>query len=167
MGTLSLQSDPTLPQGYLKIDGVTAATLTTAGISGVLYKPATATNGQVLTYNGTSWVAGVVPVSGGVSIDSSSITAGTTSYLLKLADANKVILCNNTLPLTVSVPFDTFSIGTEIILIQRGGPVTLSAGPGVTIESSGNRLKINGISAGVCLIKISSNNWFLGGDTLS
>ena len=58
MGTLSLQSDQVLPQGYLKIDGVTAATLTTAGISGVLYKPATATNGQVLTYNGSTWVAG-------------------------------------------------------------------------------------------------------------
>ena len=60
MGTLSFQSDPTLPQGYLKIDGVTAATLTTAGISGVLYKPAAATNGQVLTYNGTSWVPGSI-----------------------------------------------------------------------------------------------------------
>ena len=57
MGTLSFQSDPILPQGYFKVDGVTAATLTTTGLSGVLYKPTTATSGQVLTYNGSTWVA--------------------------------------------------------------------------------------------------------------
>ena len=75
------------------------------------------------------------------------------------------MLCNNTNPLTITVPVDTFNVGTEIILIQRGGVVTLLADAGVTIESNGNKLKTNGTSAGVCLINTQSNVWFLGGNT--
>lgn len=103
--------------------------------------------------------------SAGLTIDSTSITNGLTNYTLKLADANKVLLCNNTNPLTAAIPVNTFNVGTEIILIQRGGVVTLSAGAGVTVESNGNKLKTNGTSAGVCLINTQANVWFLGGNT--
>jgi hypothetical protein len=103
--------------------------------------------------------------SSGVIVDPTSITSTLTSYIFKAADANEVILCNNTSPLTASVPANTFTVGTEIVLIQRGGVVTLSAGPGVTIESNGNKYKTNGTSAGVCLINIQPNVWFLGGST--
>ena len=103
--------------------------------------------------------------SSGVIVDPTSITSTLTSYIFKVADANEVILCNNTNPLTASVPANAFTVGTEIVLIQRGGVVTLSAGPGVTIESNGNKYKTNGTSAGVCLINIQSNVWFLGGST--
>jgi hypothetical protein len=65
MGTISLQSDPILPYGYLKVNGVTAATLTTTGLSGVLYRPATASNGHVLTFNGSQWVASPISLAGG------------------------------------------------------------------------------------------------------
>ncbi len=106
-----------------------------------------------------------VTVSSKAVIDNASIAAGSTSYTLKLSDANRVILCNNTAPLTASIPADIFSVGTEMIMIQRGEVVTLSAGVGVTIESNGNKLKTNGTSAGVCLINIANNTWFLGGNT--
>ena len=131
--------------------------------------PTSPTAQQVLTYDGgtSTWVASAAPTGGsvGVTIDSTSITNGLTTYLLKLADANKVMLCNNTGPLTVTIPANVFSIGTEIIMIQRAGVVTLAAGAGVTVESNGNKLKTNGTSAGVCLINTQTNTWFLGGNT--
>jgi hypothetical protein len=151
-------------QQVLTYDGSTS-TWVASGLTKEL--PSTATAQQILTYDGTTWVASAAPTGGssGVIIDSTSIATGDTSYLLKLADANKVMLCNNTNPLTASLPANIFTVGTEIIMIQRGGVVTLSAGAGVTFESNGNKFKTNGTSAGVCLINIANNTWFLGGNT--
>ena len=153
---------------YSTLAGGISSTVSQNLTGNFIKAPATATAQQVLTYNGitSTWVASAAPTGGGgVTIDSTSITNGLTTYLLKLADANKVMLCNNTNPLTAAIPASVFSIGTEIILIQRGGVVTLSAGVGVTVESNGNKLKTNGTSAGVCLINTQSNVWFLGGNT--
>jgi hypothetical protein len=99
------------------------------------------------------------------TIDDTSISTGITSYVLKNADANKILMCNNTSPLTASVPYNTFNVGTEIVLVQNSGLVTLSAGSGVTIKSNGNKYKTNGVNAAVLLIKTQTNTWLLGGNT--
>ena len=136
-------------------------------IQGVPVSSTTPTVGQALIYDGATWAARAVPNSSttGTTIDGSSITSNLTTYLLKLADSNKVMLCNNTSSLTITIPANVFNVGTEIILIQRGGTVTISAGSGVTIESNGNKFKTKGTSAGACLIHIQNNIWFLGGNT--
>ena len=99
------------------------------------------------------------------SIDITSISSGSTSYTFKIEDANSVLVCNNTSPLTATMPAGIFDNGTEIILIQKSAVVTLRGASGVTVGSNGNKFKTNGVNAGVCLIKIDTNNWVLGGNT--
>lgn len=152
MGTLSLQSDQVLPQGYLKIDGVTAATLTTAGISGVLYKPATATNGQVLTYNGSTWVAGNAPQTN--NSGTFTMTNLVSSVNAKLATVVPSV-ASYTLPPTIGYYFSPGSYMwvcppdvTEVVIVmgsagggtgwygQSGGSTSCSIGD-ITVTATG------------------------------
>lgn len=131
-------------------------------------KPASVDDKQVLTYNTSTstWVASSLNnISTESTVDDTSVSSGLTSYVLKNADANKILICNNTSPLTASVPYNTFNVGTEIVLMQNSGLVTLSAGSGVTIKSNGNKYKTNGVNASVLLVKIQTNTWMLGGNT--
>ena len=135
--------------------------------------PLAATAQQVLTYNGATntWIASAAPTGGGggsskLIIDNDSITSN-TPYTLKLADAGKMLMCGNSIPITLTVPDIPFEIGTEIIIVQNvdTGPVTITGAPGVTIRSQGGKYKTNGLYAGVCLIKTWHGLWFLGGNT--
>ena len=90
------------------------------------------------------------------------------SYPLVLADAGKIVLMNVgtannlTVPLNSSVPFD---IGTQILIAQYGaGQTTIVATVGVTIRSSGGKLKLNVQYSLATLIKIATNEWMLAGD---
>jgi hypothetical protein len=67
-----------------------------------------------------------------------------------------------TIPLNSSVAFAT---GTQILLAQYGaGQTTVVATSGVTIRSSGGKLKLNVQYSGATLIKIGSDDWYLFGD---
>lgn len=90
------------------------------------------------------------------------------SYPLVLSDAGKIVLMNVagandlTVPLNSSVPFD---IGTQILIAQYGaGQTTIVATVGVTIRSSGGKLKLNVQYSLATLIKIATNEWMLAGD---
>ncbi len=102
------------------------------------------------------------------TVDVSSISGTNMSqYTFKLEDSNKIMLCNNTKALTAIIPSNTFNIGTEIILIQnKSSMVTLSTQAGVILNSYGNRYKLRGVNAGVTIINIENNKWFLGGNTI-
>ena len=57
-----------------------------------------------------------------------------------------------------------FPIGTRIDILQYGaGPVTVG-GSGVTIRSSGSKLKLAGQYSGATLWKRGTNEWVLIGD---
>jgi hypothetical protein len=95
----------------------------------------------------------------------------TASYTLVLTDADKLVemnvaTANNlTIPLNSSVAFPT---GTQILLAQYGaGQTTVVATSGVTIRSSGGKLKLSGQYSGATLIKIDTNEWYLFGDITS
>ena len=61
-----------------------------------------------------------------------------TSYTLQASDAGAMVYLSNAAGITLTVPPSVFSIGQVIDYQQRGaGIVTISAGSGVTITSSG------------------------------
>ena len=92
----------------------------------------------------------------------------TASYTLVIGDADKLVemnvaSANNlTIPLNSSVAFAT---GTQILLAQYGaGQTTVVATSGVTIRSSGAKLKLNAQYSGATLIKIATDEWYCFGD---
>lgn len=108
----------------------------------------------------------------GVLSSTQSFNAQTgTTYTLVLADAdlNKFVTLNNSSSITVTIPPDSsvaFPVGSVISAMQLGaGQVTIAAGSGVTLSSEGSRFKTKGQYAVVTIMKMSSNNWILFGNT--
>lgn len=96
------------------------------------------------------------------------INTQTASYTPVLGDAGRIIemsvgSANNfTVPLNSTVPYP---IGTWIDVIQTGtGQTTIVATGGVTLLSSGSKLKITGQYSAVSLIKRATDAWHVTGD---
>lgn len=92
----------------------------------------------------------------------------TASYTLVLADAGKVVEQNVASANNLTVPLNSsvaFAVGTVIELWQYGaGQTTVVATGGVTIRSSGGKLKLTGQYSGASLRKIATDEWSLVGD---
>lgn len=92
----------------------------------------------------------------------------TASYTLVIGDADKLVEMNVATANNLTIPLDAtvaYSIGTQILLAQYGaGQTTVVATSGVTIRSSGGKLKLNAQYSGATLIKIATNEWYLFGD---
>lgn len=90
------------------------------------------------------------------------------SYTLVLLDAGKLVEMNNAAANNLTVPLDAtvaYAIGTQILLAQYGaGQTTVVATVGVTVRSSGGKLKLTAQYSGATLIKIDTNEWYLFGD---
>ena len=90
------------------------------------------------------------------------------SYVLVLSDATKLILMNVGSANNLTIPLDSsvaFPIGTQICVCQYGaGQTTFVATGGVTIRSSGGKLKLSGQYSMATLIKIATDEWMLSGD---
>jgi len=95
----------------------------------------------------------------------------TASYTLVLSDADKLVEMNVASANNLTVPPNSsvaFSTGTQILLAQYGaGQTTVVAGSGVTVRSSGGKLKLNAQYSGATLIKIATDEWYLFGDIAS
>jgi hypothetical protein len=91
-----------------------------------------------------------------------------TSYTLALSDAGRMVTLNNASAITLTIPTEAvvaFPVDTRIDILQYGlGQVTVG-GAGVTIRSSGGRLKLGGQYAAATLWKKDANEWVLIGDT--
>ncbi len=94
-----------------------------------------------------------------------------TTYGFVLADAGKLITGNNAAAQTYTVPLNSsipFLINTMINVAQLGaGQISIAAAGGVTIRSSGSKLKLTGQYSTACLIKIGTDEWLLFGDITS
>lgn len=95
----------------------------------------------------------------------------TDSYQLVIGDLNKVIEMNKATANNLTVPANAtvaFPVGTCIEIFQYGaGQTTVVAGGGVTIRSSGGKLKLTGQYSGASLRKIATDEWCLVGDIAS
>ncbi len=115
----------------------------------------------------------VVNVGGSVTVSSTATTINTqtASYGLVLSDAGKIVEMNVASANNLTVPLNStqaFAIGTIIDILQFGaGKTTVVATGGVTIESSGSLLSLNGQYAGATLYKRGTDDWVLVGDLIA
>lgn len=104
------------------------------------------------------------------TLDTTKLTESVqvASYTLALADAGQAVTINNASAVTLTIPANSsvaFPIGTRIDLVQWGaGQVTVAAASGVTIRSSGSKLKLSGQFSAATLWKRGSDEWLLAGD---
>lgn len=122
--------------------------------------------GTGLSGGGTS---GAVTLSFDYAVGNQSIeSAQTASYTLVIGDAGKTVTMTNASANNLTVPPNSsvaFPVNTRIDIIQYGaGQTTVVAGAGVTINSSGAKLKLTGQYSGASLWKKATDTWVLVGD---
>jgi hypothetical protein len=89
----------------------------------------------------------------------------TASYTLVLADADKLVEMNVATANNTTVPASIFPANTQILLAQYGvGQTSIVAGAGMTIRSSGGKLKLSAQYAGATLVFISTTEAYLFGE---
>ena len=124
------------------------------------------TAGTGLSGGGTS---GTVTLSFDYAVGNQAIEnaqTGTT-YTLALSDAGKMVTLTNASPITLTIPTNAtiaFPTNTRIDLLQYGAGQVTIAGAGVTINSSGSKLKLTGQYSGASLWKKATDTWVLIGD---
>lgn len=96
------------------------------------------------------------------------INTQTASYTLVLTDAGKLVQMNVATANNLTVPLNSsvaFPVGTQLPIRSIGaGQTTIVATGGVTIQSSGSKLKLTGQYSGGSLIKVDTDTWALMGD---
>lgn len=94
--------------------------------------------------------------------------AQTTAYTLVLTDAGKAIDITAATGVAATVPPNStvaFPLGTVVEVSQLGaGQVTITAGSGVTLRSSGAKLKTTGQYSACSIRKIATDEWLVSGD---
>ena len=117
------------------------------------------TSGQVLTAAELDAVATAM-----IAINAQT---GTT-YTTVLADDGKLITCSNASAIALTIPPNSsvaYGIGTQINIAQLGaGQVTITASAGVTLNSSGTKLKLKDQYAVATCVKIDTNEWIALGN---
>lgn len=142
---------------------IAAVDLTTAVLNDLTdVTVASPSAGQVLSYNGSSWVNGVVP--GG------PVTADTVStYTLALADLNAYLRLSDASAVAVTVPTNAaaaFPVGATVAFEQTAaGAITIAGDIGVTINCAASHTPVtNGQWAVAQLKKVAANEWTLFGN---
>ena len=91
-------------------------------------------------------------------------TFTSNAYTLQSTDKDKIILASNsTTAGTVTIPTGTFAVGTVLTIVQTGsGQITIASSG--TLNSNGNKLKLNGQWASAQIIVTASNVFLLIGN---
>ena len=89
----------------------------------------------------------------------------TASYTLVATDNGKMIEMNVAGANTLTINSSLFSVGNQILISQYGaGQTTITAGAGVTLRSSGGKLKTSAQYSLVTIVAISSTEFYVAGD---
>jgi len=89
----------------------------------------------------------------------------TASYTLVANDNGKMIEMNVAGANTLTIDASIFSAGNQILISQYGaGQTTITAGAGVTLRSSGAKLKTSAQYSLVTIVAISSTEFYVAGD---
>lgn len=117
------------------------------------------TSGQVLTAAEQNALATAM-----IAIRASTATSTTAL----LTDDGKLVTMSNASANTFTVPPNSsvaFGIGTQLNIAQLGaGSTSIVAGAGVTINSNGGKLVLNGQYAVATVVKVDTNEWFAVGN---
>lgn len=91
-------------------------------------------------------------------------TFSSNAYTLQSTDKDKIILASNgSTAGTVTIPTGTFNAGTVLTIVQTGtGQITLASSG--TLNSQGNKLKLNGQFASAQIIVTATNTFLLIGN---
>jgi hypothetical protein len=86
------------------------------------------------------------------------------AYTLQSTDKDKIILASNgSTAATVTIPTGTFATGTVLTIVQTGsGQITIASSG--TLNSNGNKLKLNGQFASAQIIVTATNTFLLIGN---
>jgi hypothetical protein len=86
------------------------------------------------------------------------------AYTLQSSDKDKIILASNgSTAGTITIPTGTFAEGTVLTIVQTGtGQLTISSSG--TLNSNGNKLKLNGQFASCQVIVTAANTFLLIGN---
>jgi hypothetical protein len=165
--SLSLENDPSLAQGYLKVNGSTAATLTTSGITGNLVGNVTGnadtatkfstTTGSAPAYACRAWVNfdGTRDTSGAVSTANTnrlirasgnvtsvlrnSVGNYTITFTTPMSDANYSAAGNSVDPSGIAtVTLAIFSTTSITLSITRTSPLQVVDTSVITLQVFGN-----------------------------
>lgn len=168
VSTVKLGGDITAAGKALLDDADAAAQRTTLGAA-PLASPAftgTPTAPTASAYTDTTQLATTSNVSATVKTVPENTQTG-TSYTLVLADAGKLVTLSNAAAITLTIPTNAsvaFPLNTRIDLLQYGAGQVTVGGAGVTIRSSGSKLKLTGQYSGATLWKKGTDEWVLVGD---
>jgi hypothetical protein len=120
---------------------------------------------------GAAGAAGATGATGAAGADAPiTVTANrqTASYGLVLADAGKVVEMSVASANNLTVPLNAtqaFAVGTVVEVMQYGaGQTTIVATGGVTLRSSGGKLKLAAQYASASLRKIATDEWSVIGE---
>lgn len=97
-----------------------------------------------------------------------AVNLQTASYTLALTDLGSAVSIANASANTLTVPTNAsvaFPVGTWVLVRQGGAGQTVVAGAsGVTVNSRGNLLALNGQYAWARLVKVATDTWDISGD---
>lgn len=162
--------------GYL--DGVTSAIQTqlnakapTASptFTGTVTVPATITSGSAVitlptTTSTLETTANAAATYAPLIQTISTPTFSSNAYTLQLSDKDKVLLLSNgSTAGTVNIPTGTYAVGTVLTLVQTGSGQISIASSG-TLNSQGNKFKLNGQFASAQVIVTATNTFLLIGN---
>jgi len=122
--------------------------------------------GQVLVEAAPTTALGVATKSYVDAGTRQTVGVNIAAYTLVLADAGKVLWGDfGTTAITITIPPNVFPLGTQIEIIQANtGQVTIATGAGVSLMSEGNKRKSYAQYAGMTIIQMAANTWWLGGN---
>ena len=138
------------------------------GGSGDVVGPASATDGNLVVFDGTT---GKLIKDGGAPPDPTKVSINAqsgTTYTLILADAGKLVTLTNASAITLTVPTHAavaYPVGTVIALAQLGaGLVSIAGASGVTINGAApGSDALAGQWAAATLTKLATDTWLLSG----
>jgi hypothetical protein len=165
--------------GYL--DGVTSAIQTQLNakapsanptLTGTVTLPATVVSGSATitlpsTTSTLATTAGMAALYAPLLQPTTAPTFTSNAYTLQASDKDKIILASNgSTAGTVTIPTGTFAQGTVLTIVQTGSGQLTIASSG-TLNSNGNKLKLNGQFASCQIIVTATNTFLLIGNLAS
>lgn len=117
-------------------------------------------NNTTYRWNGTSWATYTQQ-----KVIDLTLYRKTNDYTLVATDNGQVIEMNKATANTLTVPNSVFTAGQQVLITQYGaGQTTIAAGSGVTLRSSGGKLKLTNQYATATLIFISASEAYVSGN---